>query len=84
MQLAKRHAEDAVGEGLTLEQAASAGNIKAVKAGAAPKPSKPAGEMAIEIAKLRQKEAKLTEATIKPGDGPPTVPSRNAASSSSS
>ena len=75
----RKHAEEAVGEGLSLEQAASAGNTRAAKARAAPKPSKPAGEMAIEIAKLRQKEANLTEAIIKPGDGFPT-----AASSSSS
>ena len=77
----KRHAEEAVGEGLSLEQAASAGNTRAAKARAAPKPSKPAGEMAIEIAKLRQKEANLTEAIIKPGDGLPTAASSSSSSS---
>ena len=80
----KRRAESPVGEDLTLEQAASAGNIKAAKARAAPKSSKPAGEMAIEIAKLRQKEAKLTEVKIPAGSAVPTAPSSNAASSSSS
>ena len=77
----KRHAEEAVGEGLSLGQAASAGNTRAAKARAAPKPSKSAGEMAIEIAKLRQKEANLTEAIIKPGDGFPTAASSSSSSS---
>ena len=80
----ERHAESPVGEDLTVKQAASAGNIKAAKARAAPKSSKPEGEMAIEIAKLRQKEAKLTEVKIPAGSAVPTAPSSNAASSSSS
>ena len=79
----KRHVKEKPSAELTVEQAASFGNKKAAKARAAPKASKPAGEMAIEIANLRQQEAKLTEKIIAVGTEAAADASSTGSSSSS-
>ena len=75
----KRHVEEEASAELRVEQAASFGNKKAAKARATP----PAGEMAIEVAKLRQKETKLTEKIIPVGTEAAADASSNGSSSSS-
>ena len=71
---------------LTVEQQQQAQNIRAPKAKAQPKEQISAGDMAIEIAKIREEEAKLPETTVRPADDntPPTTPSSSSSSSSSS
>ena len=78
-------ATDVDQEELTVEQQQRAQNTRAAKAKPQPKEQMAAGEMAVELAKLRQEEANFIEVTVQPsGKTSSNAPATSSSSSSCS